>query len=231
MRFFRRKARDTGQDPAPVPASPDKTHQVLRDAAGKVEGLWLATKEQAHAARLEALLTAEGLHDSLLAPGYRIIANTFTDHGGVFVRFVEPVQELDVGDRAYPIREDFETFSRDAVTGSIALLRTTIAALTMDDVGRLHAVLSAALGEDAPQTRAVVDAPFQCLTCFRLYPARLIFLRDHVRAGGGIGGTFSAPEGAEMEIRHVTDFLPMTACLDCGGTEAVWIYDPSRQPE
>jgi hypothetical protein len=127
----------------------------------------------------------------------------------------------------HPVRDDFATFSQDALAGRIALLATTIAdASWTTHAARLHEVLAAAFGEDAPPTRAAVGSSLCCLHCLREYPFHVLMLRDTVRDGGGAGAIAGSRAGAEDAGRVMT----MTACVSCGGADGAWIYDPARDP-
>jgi hypothetical protein len=134
----------------------------------------------------------------------------------------QPPRELVVDGSHYPVHEDFEAFSRDAAAGRIALWKTTIAGLSFDDVSRLYGVLQEAFGPDAPEAMAVLQAPFQCLSCMHTYPSEVLSMRDDLRRGSWIAFTNSDPAVAERN-RQV---LEMTACIFCGGEDAVWVFDP-----
>ncbi|MEC3975235.1 ClpP family protease [Amycolatopsis sp. H20-H5] len=116
---------------------------------------------------------------------------------------------VQVDGRSYPLHEDFDSFGADAADGKIALLRTTIAGLSMDDESRLFAVLSETFGENSPETHALLYAGFHCLYCFRRYSSARLVVRDAVRRGS------------------VQDVEDLTECVDCGGEDAVWVYDPA----
>ncbi|MFF7793032.1 hypothetical protein [Streptomyces sp. NPDC007991] len=205
---------------------------LLRDAGGELEGLWIGDVRRADDAFIGEVLARHGLGDDVTTSRYRVVHNTFNDRGGVFVRFVGdastagagglPRRELVVGDRHCPVHEDFDAFGREAAAGNVALLKTTVDAASAGDLYSLYEALSEVYGDQAPQARAALRAPLQCATCLRLYPARLIHLRDMKREGRPMGGTVSSEEGA----RQVNRALAMTACLDCGGEVAVWVYDP-----
>lgn len=197
-------------------------------ADGEVIGFWF---ESAHHANDSALIGALQLkHDlsHLVGTGHRVVSNTVDDAGGLFVMFGgarapgEPAavqlppeqapaaqgatESLTVNGRSYPLHSDFDAFSRDAAAGKTALLRTTIAGLSRDDQRRLFRVISAAYGDDAPETRAVSSADFSCLACFHGYSPAVLLLRDHLKSGGR---------------SNVQD---MTECRICGDQDAVWIY-------
>lgn len=208
---------------------------LLRDTAGELEALWIADVRRADDLFIGELLARHGLRDDVTTSRYRVVHNTFNDRGGVFVRFVgdgtaaeagaPPRRELVVRGRHCLVHEEFDAFSRDAAAGNIALLKTTIDAASASDLSPLYDVLSKAFGEQAPQTRAALHAPLQCVTCLRAYSPHLIQIRDLKREGRPMGGTVSSAEGA----RQVARALAMTACLDCGGEVAVWVYDPHAQ--
>jgi hypothetical protein len=105
------------------------------------------------------------------------------------------------------------------------LLRTTFTDLFTDHTQRSFAVVSASFGPDSAQARAIQEAPFACLGCFTLYPASVILLRRLRQTGSAIGGVTSTRGGAARAAAMLT----MTACRDCGGAEALWIYDPHRR--
>ncbi|MEU0189261.1 hypothetical protein ABZ250_05280 [Streptomyces afghaniensis] len=205
---------------------------LLRDSAGELEGLWIGDVRQADDAFIGAVLARHEREGDVTTSRYRVVHNTFNDRGGVFVRFVGdettagagalPRRELVVGDRHCPVHEDFDAFSRDAAAGDVALLKTTIDAASASDLYPLYEALSEVFGDQAPQARAAMRAPLQCATCLRIYPASLIHLRDMKREGRPMAGTVSSEDGA----RQVNRALGMTACLDCGGEVAVWVYDP-----
>ncbi|MFF5982890.1 hypothetical protein ACFY78_28980 [Streptomyces olindensis] len=206
---------------------------LMRDSAGELEALWIADVRRADEIPIGEILARHGLLDDVTTSRYRVVRNTFNDHGGVFVRFVGdettrqdgegvPRRELVVGERHCVPHEDVDAFRRDAVAGNVALLRTTIDAASASDLYPLYDALSKAFGEQAPQTRAVMRAPLQCVTCLRTYSPHLIHVRDLKREGRPMGGTVSSAEGA----RQVARALAMTACLDCGGEVAVWVYEP-----
>ncbi|WP_326798987.1 hypothetical protein OG946_29450 [Streptomyces sp. NBC_01808] len=94
------------------------------------------------------------------------------------------------------------------MAGKTALLKTTIAGLSIDDMSRLFGAMSAAFGEDSPETRAVSAADFYCLTCFEGYSSAVVFLRDRLHRGG------------RANAQDITE------CRGCGGQDAVWIYRP-----
>jgi hypothetical protein len=212
--------------------SADDEYVLLRDGAGELEGLWIGDVRQADDAFIGAILDRHELRDDVTTSRYRVVHNTFNDRGGVFVRFVGdetsagagalPRRELVVGDRHCLVHEDFDTFSRDAAAGHVALLKTTVDAASAGDLYPLDEALSEVYGDQASQARAAMHAPLQCATCLRIYPVGLIHLRDMKREGTPMGGTAGSAEGA----RQVNRALAMTACLDCGGEVAVWVYDP-----
>lgn len=213
-------------------------HVLMRDAAGELEALWIADVRRADDLFIGEVLAQHGLRDDVTTSRYRVVRNTFNDRGGVFVRFVGdettgrggdgvPRRELVIGERHCVPHEDFDAFSRDAVAGNVTLLKTTIDAASASDLYPLYDALSKAFGEQAPQTRAVMRAPLQCVTCLRIYSPHLIHVRDLKRSGTPMGGTVSSAEGA----RQVARALAMTACLDCGGEVAVWVYDPRAAEE
>ncbi|MET9684540.1 hypothetical protein [Streptomyces coeruleorubidus] len=242
MGLFRkwRGRRRTGDEPPQRPAqgrSAEDEYVLLRDEAGELEGLWIGDVRRADDAFIGAVLDRHELRGGVTTSRYRVVHNTFNDRGGVFVRFVGdettagagalPRRELVVGDRHCPVHEDFDTFSRDAAAGHVALLKTTIDAASASDLHPLYEVLSGVFGDQAPQARAALRAPLQCATCLRIYPANLIYLRDMKRQGTPMAGTVSSADGA----RQVNRALAMTACLDCGGEVAVWVYNPHALPE
>ncbi|KDN77886.1 hypothetical protein DF19_02585 [Streptomyces olindensis] len=211
---------------------------LLRDAAGELEALWLADVRRADDVPIGEILARHGLRDDVTTSRYRVVHNTFNGRGGVFVRFVGdettgrdgdgvPRRELVVGERHCVPHEEFDAFRRDAVAGNVALLKTTIDAASASDLYPLYDALLKAFGERAPRTRAVMRAPLQCVTCLRAYSPHLIHMRDMKREGTPMGGTVSSAEGA----RQVARALAMTACLDCGGEIAVWVYDPRAAGE
>ncbi|MGW0469639.1 hypothetical protein [Streptomyces coeruleorubidus] len=242
MGLFRRwRERRSGDEPPQRPAqglaqgrgrSADDEYVLLRDGAGELEGLWIGDVRRADDAFIGAILDRHELRDDVTTSRYRVVHNTFNDRGGVFVRFVGdettagagdlPRRELVVGDRHCLVHEDFDTFSRDAAAGHVALLKTTIDAASASDLYPPYEALSEVFGDQAPQARAALRAPLQCATCLRTYPANLIHLRDMKRAGTPMAGTVSSADGA----RQVNRALLMTACLDCGGEVAVWVYNP-----
>jgi ATP-dependent protease ClpP protease subunit len=116
---------------------------------------------------------------------------------------------LEVNGRTYPLHEDFDSFGYDAADRKVALLKTTIAGLSMDDESRLFGILSDTFGDNAPETRAILHAGFHCLTCLRRYSSARLAVRDSLRRG---------------TLSNVKD---LTECLDCGGQDAVWVYDPA----
>ncbi|MDQ0750160.1 hypothetical protein QF034_004391 [Streptomyces africanus] len=241
MGLFRKRRerweRRSGDEPHPYVdqeqgRSADDAYVLLRDGAGELEGLWIGDVRQADDDFIGAVLARHGLGDDVTTSRYRVVHNTFNDRGGVFVRFVgdastagagaPPRRELVVGDRHCPVHEDFDAFSRDAAAGDVALLKTTIDAASAGDLYPLYQALSERFGDQAPQARAAMRAALQCATCLRLYPASLIHLRDMKREGRPMAGTVSSEDGA----RQVNRALAMTACLDCGGEVAVWVYNP-----
>lgn len=117
-------------------------------------------------------------------------------------------RSLRVNGRPYPLHEDFDAFGQDAVAGKTALLKTTIAGLSIDDLSRLFRVMSAAFGDDSLETRAVSDSDFYCLTCFQGYSSAVVVLRDRLNRGGR------------------SNAQDITECRSCGGQDAVWIYQP-----
>lgn len=200
---------------------------MVRDTSDTVIGVWFANPSlAADSGLVEALLAKHDLFH-LVGSGYRRVANTVDHQGGMFVMFAgnrlpgEPARSsepgtdtgrsLEVNGRLYPLHEDFEAFSADAAAGKIALLKTTISGLSMDDYSRLFGDLAARYGDDSPRTRAIVDSGFHCLTCFRRYSSAVLLVRDHL----GRGGRSNARD--------------ITACVDCGGQDAVWIYDPTAR--
>jgi hypothetical protein len=226
MAWWRRRRSRTNARTVAVPAA---NFAVVRDTDGDVTGFWFA--DPRHARNRDLVDAVLARHDlwHLVGASYRVVSNTVDDRGGLFVLFTPPgsgattpsavaqdpegdvtaPRTLEVNDRTYPLHEDFEAFSRDAAEGRIALLKTTIAGLSMDDQSRLFAVLAARFGPDAPETRAIVHSGFHCLTCFRRYSMTRLLVRDHLNRGGW------------ANVRDIT------ACVACGGQEAVWIYDPS----
>lgn len=226
-------------------------YHLVRNRVGAVVGLWLANPQDARNRVLIAALLLKHDQHHLVSAGYRLAPNDVDDNGGLFVLFdddrpqderspqlpVTSTQEtaslgasagrkLTINGRDYPLREDFEAFSRDALAGNIALLGTTIAdASWIDHTRRLREVLAATFGDDAPETRAAVYTSLCCLTCLREYPYHALMLRDFVRGGGSVGGLSRDPAGAE----HTQQVLTMTACVYCGGQNAAWIYVPTRR--
>lgn len=127
-----------------------------------------------------------------------------------------------VDGRCYPIHEDFDSFCEDAAAGGIALWKITIAGLSVNDVSRLRTVLEEAFGPDAPEAKAVLKAPFQCLSCMQSYPGSVVIWREMQRSGSSFTFINSDPAVAERNQR----VLNMTACIFCGGEDAVWFFDP-----
>jgi hypothetical protein len=93
--------------------------------------------------------------------------------------------------------------------------------LDVGEVQELVGSIERESGDVLTGTR-VTTYPAACATCLRIYPANLIHLRDMKREGTPMAGTVSSADGA----RQVDRALGMTACLDCGGEVAVWVYDP-----
>ncbi len=236
MGLFRMQRERRSEYEPPQPAGrerpADDEYALLRDGAGELEGLWISDVRQADDAFIGAVLDRHGMRGDVTTSRYRVVRNTFNDRGGVFVRFVGdettagdgglPRRVLVVGDEQYLVHEEFDAFSRDAVAGRIALLKTTIDEASASDLYPLYEVLAKTFGDRAPQTRAAMRAPLQCVTCLRAYSANLIHVRDMKRAGTPMAGTVSSRDGA----RQVAQALAMTACLDCGGEIAIWVYDP-----
>ncbi|WP_338781947.1 hypothetical protein [Streptomyces sp. DG1A-41] len=121
---------------------------VHRDGAGELEGLWIGDVRQADDALIGEVLARHGVRGDVTTSRYRVIRNTFNDRGGVFVRFVGdettaeagalPRRELVVGDQHCLVHEEFDTFSRDAAAGHVALLKTTIDAASASDLFPLY---------------------------------------------------------------------------------------------
>ncbi|MGH3240282.1 MAG: hypothetical protein ACRDNL_07865 [Spirillospora sp.] len=225
-------------------------YELVYDKSGAVVGLWLANPHHAHERMLIGALLLKHDLGHLMDADHRLKPNDVDGNGGMFVLFEDdrldgerdpqamatsaeeaasfdlPADHtLTINGRDYPVREDFETFSRDALMGNIALLETSIAdASWTDHTRRLHQALAAAFGADAQRTRAAVHTSLCCLTCMHEYPGHALMLRDAVREGGSVGGTSADPAAAER-VRQV---LTMTACVHCGGQNAAWIYVPSR---
>lgn len=206
--------------------------------AGDVIGLWFESAHDARDSLLIGALLLKHDVPHLVGTDYRLVANTADDAGGLFVMFAgerapgEPdppqlppegasaqdkgageagqraTRSLRVNGRPYPLHEDFDAFSQDAVAGKTALLKTTIVGLSIDDLSRLFRVMSAAFGDNSPETRAVSDTDFYCLTCFQDYSSAVLVLRDRLNRGGR--------SNAE----------DITECRGCGGPDAVWIYRP-----
>lgn len=229
--FRKRRRRDPEQqEPAPAPrAESGPNYAMVRSSqTHAVNGLWFQDPRQAQSSGLvEAVLAENELWD-LVSANRRLVANTFDRNGGVFVMFggalapgEQPGPEqrqpppaptgevLEVNGARYPVHSDFDAFARDAAAGRISLLRTTIAGLSMDDQSRLFDVLARTFGPDAPETRAIVYTGFYCMSCFHRYSTARLMNRDHLRSGGA---------------SNVAD---ITACTECGGQDAVWLYDPS----
>ncbi|MFD3440252.1 hypothetical protein ACFWU3_22370 [Streptomyces sp. NPDC058685] len=206
------------------------------DESGAVAGLWLRNPHHARDTLMIDALLHKLDQPGLMGTAHRVVANTVDGKGGLFVMFggrrapgePEPAPfahgedsaggeeaaaggSLMINGNRYPLHEDFDPFGRDAAAGRIALLRTTMSGLTVDDQMRLFDVVAAVFGEDCPETRAVVGAGFHCLTCFEGYSAMVIQLRGHLRNGG------------RSNLRDITE------CRRCGGRDAVWVYRPPAE--
>ncbi|MER7663990.1 hypothetical protein [Streptomyces sp. NPDC096193] len=214
----------------------DGDYARVLDESDAVAGLWLRNPHHARDPLLIDTLLHRFDQPHLMGADNRVVANTVDGKAGLFVMFGgrrapgEPApvpfghdeglaggegapadRSLLLNGRRHPLHEDFDALGRDVAAGRIALLRTTISGLTVDDQVRLFDVVAAAFGEDSPETRAVVGAGFHCLTCFEGYSAMVIQLRDHLRNGG------------RSNLRDITE------CRACGGQDAVWVYRPPAE--
>jgi len=204
----------------------DRDHDALVFAVEAVTiRQQLAEADPAHHGRLADSLTnlgsaLQGLtgRDDLLTARARKLHRELTGP-----QPPRPGRVLTLNGESYPLREDFESFSRDASTGRIALLKVPINDPLSDNLLRLYEVLSATFGSDAPQIEAIRDTALHCLNCFADYPTQHIRLRDQMRQGITRGPVAAESTGRLREILH------MSACLDCGSHDAVWIYDPNRR--
>ncbi|AKU14870.1 hypothetical protein [Luteipulveratus mongoliensis] len=207
--------------------SAEPSYALAKSPQGEVLGLWTREEELARNTGLVDAILAQ--HDlwAEVEMGRKIVPNTMNDRGGFLVLFDaetprsagEMAITLHVDGQEYPIHDTFETFAQDAATNKLSILRTTFADLSNDDQSRLFRVLAEAYGDNAPQTRAITRTALQCLGCWRGYQAStLLFIRDTRAQGIPMAGVNSRVED-------------MQACLDCGGTAAVWIYDPEHVPD
>jgi len=143
-----------------------------------------------------------------------------------------PRTSLTIKGESYPLRGDFEAFSRDAAAGKLALLRTTIDAPVKEIATRLSDALSDAFGRYAPQTRATTEMTLHCLHCSMGYPLKYVQLRDDFR--DGTLSDYIEPGGtpdATKRFEKILQMMRMSVCIECGGSNAALLYDPSRQAE